>query len=226
MNYLQLVQKLALQVDENEPVTLVNAPTSIRRMASMVNRAYSHLWALMGKRNEDAENETTVTLVDGKAAAPYNRISMVAFGTDEPVRILPWHEFEMHYKRAETILEELPVNAGPTVCAIYKRVIEFYPVPIGTAIATVRGWNAYEDLVSDTDEPVLNEELHSLILEMALQTYMEYENNPQSAAQAAKVLALLSPYKQLRRGHRELPARVLTMDEFNVSDPYLRPYYE
>lgn len=223
MNFLQLVQDLALQMDYTKPSTLDNADNNTQRLMMNVNRAYSHLWTVFNRRNEDAENETTVSTVANQnyIDAPYKQVDQVAVDNDISLRILPWIEFENLYRRSDLLI--VSVQAGyPQVCSIYQRRIYLYPAPDSVYSVTVRGKDSLTELSSDTDTPALHPDMHRIIFEYALYLQMQYENNPQAQDQRAQAEQLIQETRKTIRSHNGLPYRVMSEDEFMPLDPYLR----
>jgi len=232
MNLLQICQYIADQNDGTRPATVYNAdPTlvsrTIRRWRGHVNSAYTMIKQALGIRNEYAETETTLTITANTEAysIPVGILTVqeLQVATDPPIRILPWTEYERYKSDALTIV----VMGSPEVASIYNRKIHFYPTPDGGYTVNVRGLGSLVSLDLDEDEPVLGEEFHQAIADLALYFEMAYENNPQSGllavsengelqgqgGQAAKAVAMYRMAKKNIRNHMEDSPRMISRAE-------------
>lgn len=222
MNFLELVQKVCRETDVQAPTGLTNPSNNVQRIMDFVNEAYNFIWLELGNRNEDAESETVATLAGGSStySAPYNQITMVAWGNDPPLRILPWLEFEANYKRASILAVDM---AYPGVCSIHNRTIHFYPKPSEAATITIRGRQSFFPLSEDTSEPDLQEDYHTLIKAFAVGLAYKYDHDLEAyQMQAQYVAEYLSKVRRQMRAHWGIPPRVMTEEEFLPYDIYGR----
>ncbi len=183
MNFLQIAQFVSDQQDGERLSTVYNPDQgmlsqTVRRLRDNVNRAYNLVKLALGWRNENAE--TTFTITTAANTESYNipsgvlTVSQLKIGTDPPVRMLPWPEYEIYKSDTYLIL----VTGYPDVAAIYGRKVYFYPVPDTAYTVDCRGYETLTRLNLDEDEPDLPADFHQVIAEIALYYEMVYENNP------------------------------------------------
>jgi hypothetical protein len=166
------------------------------RLARFVNKAYAWVWLKLFPQNQDAEAETTVNTVAGQnwVTAPYGNITQVKTDANRILNLLPWHEFELNYRR--NTLQELQTGF-PGACAVYMRRLYFYPAPDNVYPVTVRGNASLTALALDADVPDLPEEWHDLIVSRAVYEEALYNRDFQLAQlKGADCVDLLATIRQ------------------------------
>lgn len=182
MNFLTIAQNMADRFDETRPDTIFNADLGTlsqtrRRYRDHINLAYTMVLLALNRANEYRQTSTTLSLVAGTESysipAGVLNIDQVQVGTDPPMDIIPWPEYET-YKRQFLMVTD---TGYPTVCSIYQRKIWFYPTPDEALTANLRGQETMTELNQDTDEPDLPTDFHRVIQEIAIALEMAYEGN-------------------------------------------------
>lgn len=181
--FLEIAQNLADRLDASRPSTIYNADIgalsqTVRRWREHINLAYNMVKLALNRADEYRETTTTLSLVDGTES--YNipsgilNIDQVQIGTDPPLDIVPWPEFEIYKRQFLTVTD----SGYPTVCAIYQRKLWFYPIPDSALPANIRGQENMTNLNLDADTPDLPADFHRVIQEIAICFEMLYEGNP------------------------------------------------
>src|SRR5688572_29699065 len=105
--FLQIAQNMADRLDETRPSTIYNADLgtlsqTIRRYREHINLAYNMVKLALNRTDEYRQTSTTLALVASTESysipAGILNIDQVQIGTDPPMDIIPWPEFET-YKR-------------------------------------------------------------------------------------------------------------------------------
>jgi hypothetical protein len=239
--FLEFAQNIADRLDEDYPSTIYASDMSslsqtIRRYRRNINLAYHLVWSNVNRKNEYREAESTITLVVDTES--YNiptgitSVSQVKIGTDPPLPISTWEDFE-RYKSEATVIT---TTGTPNTCAIWKRKIWFYPIPDEGATAYIRGTEGFTKMDLDTDTPDLAEELHPAIEQFGIFYEMVYEGNPQAGmlataengllqaqgGQAAIALNTLNMAKKTIKQHYTQAPRMLAAQELAEQDVYRR----
>ena len=181
--FLQIAQNMADRLDETRPTSIYNADLSllsqtIRRYREHINLAYNMVLLALNRTNEYRQTSTTLSLTSGTESysvpAGILNIDQVQIGTDPPMDISPWPEYET-YKRQFLVITD---TGYPTACAIYQRQLWFYPIPDQNLTANLRGQETMTNLDADADTPDLPADYHRVIQEIAIALEMAYEGNP------------------------------------------------
>ncbi len=215
MDFLKLCQEVCGAMDYNEPTTLVNPDTETQRVMRQVNTAYNTIWLKLNRGNEDAETSTTLAVTSGTSdyaiPATLADVTFVLMADGTPCRIMPWPEFELRKNQGPWGTQS---DNSPQDVAIYQRRIYFYPFVEQNQTVTLRGRQKYADLAGDTDEPLLRDELHRAIIELAKYYEMVYEGNPDVQSQSVIVAEWITIAKDVQRTHSEQLPRMMSEDEW------------
>ena len=242
--FLQFGQGIADRLDDSRPTTLYNADLSvlsqtIRRYRTHINLAYNFVWNAMNKDNEYREASGTISLVAGTESynfpSGFLNIDQIQMGSDPPMEILPWSEYEQMKRNYGLIVD----SGNPSRCSIWNRKIWFYPTPDATGTVNVRGQQSFTEMNLNADEPDLAADFHPVILELAIYLEMKYEANPAagelvtkesgglvgSGGQAALAVALLNNAKRNSKDHATRPARMISHREADSMQSIRRLYF-
>lgn len=233
MNFLQIAQYLADQLDGDYPSTIFNADLgqlsqTVRRYRENINTAYNMVLLSLNRTNENRETITTFATVDGTESynipASLLVVDQLKIGTDPPLNLLPWPEYERF--KSDTYLI-VTTSGYPSIASFYQRKIWLYPTPDAAVTVTVRGQELMTELDADADEPDLPADFHRAIAELALYYEMDYEGNPRagqlnvqengsmqaSGGQAARALAMLKLARNNSRNHAITAPRLVSPRE-------------
>jgi len=233
VNYLEIVNYLMdeLDYDQIQPNQTNDAVSSstdskTRQVRNAVNRALRHIWAKLGHLNEDAEAVGTITTVPNQEnySFPANIavIQQVSVGTDPPLRLLPWHEYERKYRGSANYI--FSYTGYPIVGTIYQKQLWFYPKPDNIFTVNVRGRTLLTVLSVDDDVPSLPVDGHHAIMEIALYFLYNYEQNPATAGQAETAKEAFEQLRNLIGAHEGIPPSMVSEDQIEEQDS-LRRYY-
>jgi hypothetical protein len=210
MNFLTICQNVADQLDGGTIATVEGTLTrKVRRLKENVNRAYNTVWLALAKSNESREYNTTFTTTANTEAydipASLLSVDQLKIGSDLPLRIVPWPEYERY--KADTFAVTL--TGDPIVASIYNRDIYLWPVPDASTTVNVRGQRGFTEMDEDADEPMLEDDFHRVIQELALYFEMDYEGNPRATSQYAIADNMLKLVRNNQRAHyEEAPRRI------------------
>ncbi len=180
--FLQIAQNMSDRLDRDRPSTIYNADLAnlsqtIRRYREHINTAYNMVKLALNRGDENRQTSTTLALVSGTESyaipAAILNIDQVQVGTDPPMDIIPWPDYET-YKRQFLLVTD---TGYPTVCAIYQRKLWFYPTPDQNLTANLRGQEALTALDADADQPDLAADYHRVIQELAIYLEMVYKGS-------------------------------------------------
>jgi hypothetical protein len=180
--FLQIAQNMADRLDRERPTTIYNADLSllsqtIRRYREHINTAYNMVLLALNRVNENRQTSTTLSLISGTESysipAGILNIDQVQIGTDPPMDIIPWVDYET-YKRQFLMVTD---TGYPQVCSIYQRKLWFYPTPDQNLTANLRGQEGLTALDADADEPDLAADYHRVIQELAIYLEMVYKGS-------------------------------------------------
>lgn len=215
--FLTLAQEVADQMDWSRPSTLEGSGITqeTRRLKQAIIAATKTLYMALAKNNEYREAETTFSTTGGTGSynipSALETVEWLAMADDPPLRIIPHDEFELNYKRASFIIEP---QAAPNVAAIFKRQIHLFPTPDTTYTVTVRGKAKYAEPSLDADTFIYTPEDEPILRELAIFYCMKYEANPQMNDQLGLAQELLKIKRRTNRNHGELPARIISEEEY------------
>lgn len=219
MNFLSLVKNVGVysDTDTSALLTLANPNRQITRLKQIVNDAYNTVWLALHPSNEDAETSTTVNTVANQdyVNIPFNQVGMVLNGNNPPYRILPWLEYEVNYRRNGTNNQVSATLYGePNVASIYQKRLYLYPIPDSTYPLTIRGNLSFTPLVNDTDEPLLRDEFQIAIQQLGIALELGYQGDSMAQDAMQKANDLLKVVRKNMRGHKGMPPRIMTEDEY------------
>lgn len=185
MNFLQIAQNMADRLDDTRPSTIYaadlgNLSKTVRRWREHINLAYSMVKLALGRSDEYRQTSTTLALVASTESyslpAGVLNLDQVQIGTDPPMDIIPWGDFET-YKRQFLMVTD---TGYPSVCAIYERKLWFYPIPDSAMTANLRAQENLTNLDADADVPDLPADFHRAVQEIAICLEMAYEGRPEA----------------------------------------------
>lgn len=238
MNFLQIYNELADELDEDQQVTIWNADLTqltqaIRRRRNSINMAYNMILLAMNRKNEYRETITTFNTVKGTETydIPANILNVdeLIVSTDPPLPIIAWPQYDRY--KADTLL--ITVSGNPTMATIYKRQIWLYPTPDSAYQVTVKGHISMSDLNLDADVPsLLPSEFHRVIREFALYFELDYQSDSRAGSlsvsengslsavggQAARAVNMFRVAKMNARDHFMEPPRMMSIQEKRRSD--------
>lgn len=189
-SFLQIARNLSDRIDGSSLTTIYNSDVTalsqtVRRYREHINLAYNMVKLALNRTDEYRQTSTTFTTVSGTESyiipSDILNIDQVQIGTDPPLDVIPWGEYETYKRQFLTVTD----TGYPSVCAIYERQIWFYPTPDAVMTVNIRGQEILADLDLDTDEPDLPEEYHRVIQELAIHLEMLYEGNPNAGVLSA-----------------------------------------
>lgn len=237
MNFLEIANYCIDQMDGDRVSTVYNDNLSnldqeVRRLRQNINKAYTMVKLALGIKNENAETTFTLTTVSGQDSysipSGVLRIQQLQYGSEPPIRIVPWNEFERY--KADTFV--ITDTGAPYLACFYNKKVWLYPVPDASYTLNGRGLETLTRLSQDDDEPDLPEEFHQCIADFALYFEMVYENNPQAGVllvqengamtaqggQAAQALAMFRMVRNNSKAHQEEPPRMISQYEMRQID--------
>jgi len=180
--FLEIAQNMSDRLDRDRPSTIYNANLSllsqtVRRYREHINTAYTMVLLALGRTNEYRQSSTTLALVANtesyNLAAGILSIDQVQVGTDPPMDIIPWPEYETYKRQFMTVTD----TGYPTVCSIYQRKLWFYPIPDQALTANLRIQENMTALDLDADTPDLPADFHRAIQEIAIYLEMVYKGS-------------------------------------------------
>jgi hypothetical protein len=238
MNFLQIAQEISDAQDGNDITTLEGTYSGLgqetRRLKANINKAYNRVKLALGIKNESAEMTGSITTVAGQESYAFPTgmltVQQVRYVNDLPMRIMQWDDYER--QKSDFLLEYVPINSSPYLCAIYQRKIWLFPQPDRSYTLSVRGLKTLTELSLDADVPDMPEEFHRVVKEFALYYEMKYENNPQAGVlivgeggkmsgqggQAADAVDMFELVKKTYRQHYETPPRMKSIHETYVRE--------
>jgi hypothetical protein len=242
--FLQIAQNMADRLDRDRPTTIYNADLSllsqtIRRYREHINTAYNMVKLGLNRTDEYRQTSTTLSLVSGTESyaipATVLNLDQVQIGTDPPLDIIPWPEYET-YKRQFLVVTD---TGYPTVCSIYQRKLWFYPTPDQNMTANLRGQESFSALDADADTPDLPADYHRVIQEIAIYLEMLYKGSESAGllvvsgsgqmtaqgGQAATAVNLFNLVRNNSGDHFQQPPRMMNRYETQNKNALRRIIY-
>lgn len=244
MNFLQIGQNVADRFDRSRPSTIYNADLSllsqpIRRYREHINLAYNMVLLALGRANEYRQTSTTLALVAGTES--YNipagvlNLDQVQIGTDPPMDIIPWPEYEIYKRQFLTVTD----TGYPSVCSIYQRKLWFYPTPDSALTANLRAQETMTSLDADADTPDLPADFHRVIQELAIYLEMHYKGDRNAGmllvaengtlqAQGGQAAIAVNLFNLVRRNsgdHQQVAPRMMSRHEAQNKNALRRVIY-
>lgn len=242
--FLTIAQNMSDRLDATPPSTIYNADLTqlsqtVRRYREHINLAYNMVVLALNRTNENRQTVTTLALIAGTESysipAAILNIDNVQIGTDPPMDIIAWNDFENYKRQFLTVTD----TGYPTTCAIYQRKLWFYPIPDQNLTANIRGQEPLVDMSLDADTPDLAQDYHRVIQEIAICLEMGYEGNPNAGSlavdengvlrgeggQASVAVNLLNLVRRNSGDHFTVPARMQSRYESQNKNVLRRVIY-